>query len=200
MVDIKANWSSHREAVALFRSADALIDAADTLQSHGVDRARLSILGVGTQKEAEALEHAGFRTVRDILSAPDIPRIAYVQPEDVTTARAAVVSTSIYVGATLGAAIASAVSAPVLAPIVAAAVASGAAAGGAGAFLVHRLGGGRPETYVKESIAHGGLVLWVLLRNDEPEIMHILRKAGGKEIRVQQVPSADRVTAADGRY
>lgn len=189
-----------REALALFPSLDALVKAADMLQSHGVDRARLSILGVGTHEEAALLERQGFKNVRDLLNSPEAPRIAYIQPEDVTTARSALVSTLVYVGATLGAAVASAAAGPVLAPIVASAVASGAAGGGVGAFLLHRLAEGRPENYVKEGLAHGGLVLWVLLRNDEPKIVHLLRQAGGTEIRVQHVPSAAEIERADGHY
>ena len=69
--------------------------------------------------------------------------------------------------------------------------------GGAGDFLHHRLGGGLREPYVTETLAHGGVVLWVLLgHEDEPEVAHLLRKAGGRELRLEHVPSAAEIEAA----
>lgn len=138
---------SNREVVAVFRSADAFTDAVDTLQSNSVDRARLSILATGTEEEGAKLRAAGFTTVRDLLDAPNVPRTSYTQPEDVATAKGAVISTLVYVGAALGIGLSAVAAGPVVAPVVASAVASGAAGGGIGAFLTHRFGG-RHARYV----------------------------------------------------
>ena len=186
MNDDRASSQEWREAVAIFHSPEALVAAADSLELNGVDRARLSILAAGTSGQVAALEKAGFHSVRDLLSAPDVPRMAYIEPEDVAAARGALVSGLIFVGATTGIVAASAAS-TLLAPVVAAAAASGAAGGGLGAFLVHRFGG-RPETWVEEGLAHGGLVLWVLLRGDEQKVIGILKKAGGTSVRAQDAP------------
>ena len=72
-------------------------------------------------------------------------------------------------------------------PVIAAAAASGAAGGGVGEFLIHRFGG-RAETWAKEGLDHGGLVLWVFLREDEQKVTGILKKAGGTDVRVQDAP------------
>ena len=175
-----------REAVAIFHSIEALVDAADALESNGVDRARLSVLAAGTAEQVEALEKAGFRSVRDLLSDPYVPRTAYIQPEDVSGARGAFVSSLVFLGATAGIVAASAAS-PLLAPVIAAAAASGAGGGGVGEFLIHRFGG-RAETWAKEGLDHGGLVLWVFLREDEQKVTGILKKAGGTDVRVQDAP------------
>lgn len=175
-----------REAVAIFHSAEALVAAADALQLNGVDRARLSVLAAGTAGQVEALEKAGFHSVRDLLSAPYAPRTAYMAPEDVAHARSALISALVFVGATAGAAVASAAAGPLVLPMVAAAAAAGAGGGGVGAFLVHRFG--RAETWVEEGLAHGGLVLWVFLRDDEQKVIEILKKAGGTDVRAQDAP------------
>jgi hypothetical protein len=187
MNDDRQTSQPWREVVAIFHSPEALVAAADALQSNGVDRARLSVLAAGTSEQVAALEKAGFHSVRDLLSDPYVPRTAYVQPEDVATARSALVSTLVYVGATAGAVAASAAAGPLIAPIVAAAAAAGAAGGGVGAFLVHRFGG-RAETWVEQGLAHGGLVLWVLLRDDEQRVIELLKKAGGTNVRAQDAP------------
>ena len=185
MNDREAN-SRWREVVAVFHSVKALVDAADALQSNGVDRARLSVLAAGTSEQVAALEKAGFRTVRDVLSAPDAPRTAYIEPEDVAAARDAFVSGLLLIGATAGIVAASAAS-PLLAPVVAAAAAAGGAGGGIGAFLIHRFGG-RAETWAREGLDHGGLVLWVFLRDDEQKVSRLLKENGGTDIRVQDAP------------
>jgi len=186
MNDDRSAGREWREAVAVFPSVKALVDAADALQSDGVDRARLSVLAAGTHEQVEALEKAGFKSVRDLLSDPDVPRTAYIQPEDVTGARGAFVSGLVFLGATAGIVAASAAS-PLLAPVIAAAAAAGGAGGSIGAFLIHRFGG-RAETWAEEGLAHGGLVLWVFLRNDEEKVTGILEQAGGTNVRVQDAP------------
>jgi len=185
MNDDPARGQAWREAVAIFPSAATLVEAADRLQSSGVDRARLSVLSAGTPEQVEKLEKAGFQNVRDLLADPYVQRTAYMEPNDVTGARGALVSTLVYVGAAVGIAAATAAS-PLLAPAVAAAAAAGAAGGGIGAFLIHRFG--RAETWVEEGLAHGGLVLWVFLRDDEQKVIDILKQAGGTNVRAQDAP------------
>lgn len=194
MSDHSSHWSSHREAVALFPSREAALEAVDLLQSHGVDQARISILGRGGDEEASAFEREGFGTLRDILDKADALDSLYPEAWDGAAARSAPVSSRVYVAA----APRTPVAPPVLGPLVAAAIASaGEDGGGAGDFLHHRLGGGLREPYVTETLAHGGVVLWVLLgHEDEPEVAHLLRKAGGRELRLEHVPSAAEIEAA----
>lgn len=180
--------TANREIVAIFHSADAFAEAAGALQANGIDRARLSVLATGTEKQGVALRAAGFKSVRDVLDAPNVPRTSYTQPEDITTAKGTVVSTLIYVGATLGAGLAAAAAGP----IIAGAIASGAVGGGIGAYLDHRFGG-KHGRYLEQSLAHGGLVLWVHLNegDDEQRIIDLLTKNGGQDARSQEAPQRD---------
>jgi hypothetical protein len=187
MNDDRAASLTWREAVAIFHSPQALVAAVDALELNGVDHARLSVLAAGTSEQVAALEKAGFHSVHDLLSAHNVPRTAYIDPRDVAAARGALVSGLIFVGATAGIVAASAAS-PLLAPIIAAAAAAGATGGGVGAFLLHRFGG-RAETWVEEGLSHGGLVLWVFLRDDEQKVVEILSKAGGTNVRAQDAPT-----------
>lgn len=94
-----------------------------------------------------------------------------------------VISGLVYVGGMLGAGLTAATGGAALAPIVAAAAASAAAGGGIGAFLTRRLGA-RRSAYIRESLAHGGLVLWVAAQDpgDEQRIEALLKKCGGTSV------------------
>ena len=146
------------EVVAVFQSNDALVNAVDALELHGVDRARLTCLPAGSKEQDEALRAAGFKSVRDLLDAPGVPRTAFMDPGDIAAAKGAVISGLVFVAATLSVAVASAAIGPIIAPMVASAVAGGSAGGALGAFLDHRFGG-HYARYVRESLEHGGLVL-----------------------------------------
>ena len=187
--DVPDVISYGREVAAVFRSEDGLTSAVDDLQQNGVDRARLSVLATGTPEKGAKLRAAGFATVLDVLSAADVPRTSYTQPEDLGTAKGAIISGLVYLGATLGAGLAAAAAGPALAPIIAGAVASGAAGGGVGAFLSHRLGGIHAR-YIEESLAHGGLVLWVRVKSaeDELSVIDLLTAAAGEHVVAQNVP------------
>jgi hypothetical protein len=72
------------------------------------------------------------------------------------------------VGATLGAGIAVATVGAIVAPMLVAAAASGAAGAGFGAILTKNIGA-RRTYYIEQSLAHGGLVLWVVANGHETE-------------------------------
>lgn len=180
-------WSAQREAVALFPSAQAMMAAVALLPSHGVDRSRLTILGTGSGDERAMLERDGFGTLKDVLDSPDALDPLFPQVLDAVAAYSAPVSSRVYVG-TKG----KEKAAPtVLGPAVAAAIAAADALENAmGVFLRHRLGG-LPEPFVRDSLAQNGTVLFVLLGHDDaPDVTHLLRTAGGRELRLQHVPSA----------
>lgn len=181
---------THREAVALFHSAEALVEAADALEWAGLDRQGLSILGTGSDAEKAVLGSAGFRTLRDLLEAVPVPPGARVRPEDAARARSAPVANAIYVYAILADSAGSEIAQVVLDPIVAAAAAAAPAGGSARTFLLYRLLD-RPHPHADETLEKGGLVLWALLGNDEneePGIARVLKKSGGELLRVQDVP------------
>jgi len=183
--------STHREMVALFDSAQALLEAADSLDAKGIGWTQLSILGTGTEKEAATLADAGFRPLRDVLDGRGVPNGVPVDARDLARARSTEVARTLYVYATLANDAASEASKTILTPIVAAAAAAATeGAGSTHAFLLFRLLD-KPAPLAEETIARGGLVLWALLgkdENQEPEISHVLRRSGGELLRIQDVP------------
>jgi hypothetical protein len=178
---------THREIVAMFPSLEALKDAERDLRSKGVDRTRLTMLGAGTDDEAAALRTAGFTSLHNLLEEADLPVEVFIRPEDAAVTRSMRISSSIYVADELGRKSARNTASAILNPIVAAAAAASSRGGSALEFLRYRLLD-RPEPRAEASLAHGGLVLWVLLDNDELEVTPVLDKAGGEFLRIQDVP------------
>jgi hypothetical protein len=183
LVSVTRSAGLHREVVAIFPTEKSFSDAIDVLQSSGVDRARISVLATGTPEAGSTLRAAGFSTVEDLLDAHGVPRSVYVQPEDVGSVKGMVVSGLVYVGATVGAGLAAVATGAVLLAMIAAAAASGAAGGSLGAFLTRRLGAERAG-YIEQSLAHGGLILWVVVADseDEARIVALLKAGGGHDV------------------
>jgi hypothetical protein len=179
-----------REVVGVFSNVEDFGHAIDELQSSGIDRARLSILAGGSAV-GENLAARGFRSVRNILDEPDLPRRALVAPEDIGAAQGALVSGLLYVGVGIGAAIAAGAA---RVPLVALMSGGGAVGATIGGFLAHRLGEQR-ATVIERRLAHGGLVLWVRVftPQDEESVAEILKRRGGTEVHAHgatDVPSS----------
>lgn len=177
-----------REAVAVFRSAQALEDAIDELQSSGFDRAEISLLAAERAVESK-LGHA-YERVRDLEDDAATPRTFYVSKESIGDAEGGLVGGLLYVGAlaAVGGIVASGGS-------LAAAIAGGALAGGAGGVIgatLARLLGQHHADHVATQLGHGGLLLWVHLRDAEHEARAkaILAKHGGTDVHVHSLPAA----------
>lgn len=187
MITESVRWMPDREAVALFPSVEAVAKAVDALEARRVDRTHLSILGRGTTEERHALERAGFGTLREVLQQFEVLPDSYVTPDRVATVCSAPIASALYVAGTLATTAQRDIARTILSPIVAAVAVSDAAATTAHAFLLFRLLD-RPEPYAEAKLAEGGLVMWVLVGTNEPEISHLLHRAGGELLRVQDVP------------
>lgn len=170
------------EIVGVFHSPDALENAITELASAGWDRAEMSLLGA-----PELLEHRlDPQAVEKIAQRPDIPHSPVVAKDDVrqmrtlTTGLAGVVAAFVAAGATImsgGAALA--------------AVIGAAAAGGGAAGAMEALGhtaDERRERALREQLKHGGILLWVLLRDygKEAKAREILQRNGATDIRLQE--------------
>lgn len=183
-----------REVVGVFRSTQNFSDAVDELQSSGVDRARLSILAEGPDVGVE-LRARGFYRVQDLLDAPDLPRSALIEPESARTARGALVSGLLYVGAGIGTGAAVASGAAALAPALVAIAGGGAIGASVGGFLANRLGRQRAHD-VESYLTHGGLVLWVrvVTPQDEERVAETLKRHGGEEVHAHGVSDPSRAS------
>jgi hypothetical protein len=154
---------ARREAVAVFKTADALQEAIDELLSSAFDRADLSVMA-SEHAVQEKLGHK-YRKVEELEDDSSVPRVAYVEPESFGAAEGALVGGLLYIGAGVAAVLASA---GTLATIITA----GAIGGGAGALIgsvLAKLVGDHHAHYLQEQLDHGGLLLWVATTDEEHE-------------------------------
>jgi len=176
-----------REAVAAFDDPGALQAAVSDLQSHGFDRADISVIAP-EDLEGHVAGRAG--DVRDAEDDPGVERSAVVSDTDVRQGRV------------LGTSLASVLAAFAAAGLTvatggAAAVAAGAAvaaAGGAGAVgaLLGRVAGEEQQHFMREQLERGGVLLWVRLPDAaaEPRALDILRRHSAHDVHVHEFPAA----------
>lgn len=175
-----------REAVGVFKTADALQDAIDDLMSAGFDRADLSLLASEHAVE-EKLGHK-YRKVAELEDDPVVPRTCYVSTESVGDAEGALIGTPLYVAAVAGAGAVVASGGTL-----AAALAAATLAGGAGALvgtILAKIVGDHHAEHLRGQLAHGGLLLWVRTRDaaHERRAVEILKKHSGQDVHVHSIP------------
>jgi len=174
--------SAPREAVAVFQSEGDLQAAIDELESHGFDRADISLLA-GEQAIEQKLGHK-YQRAAELEDDPDVPRAAFVSTEALGDAEGSLIGAPLYVAATaaVGAILVSG-------GTLAAAIAGAVVAGGAGAVIgsvLARLVGDRHAHHLAEQLEHGGLLLWVRTwdASDESRAVDILGRHSGKDVHV----------------
>jgi hypothetical protein len=177
-----------REAVGVFKTADALQEAIDDLMSSGFDRAELSLLASETAIE-EKLGHK-YRKIAEIEDDATVPRRCYVSTESIGDAEGGLIGSLLYVGAVAaaGAIVASG-------GTLAGAIAGAALAGGAGGLVGSALAalvGDRHARDLQDHLDHGGLLLWVRTRDSQHEkrAVDILKKHSGGDVHLHTLPAA----------
>lgn len=191
-----AAFTEVREAVAVFPSEDALQVAIDDLESHGFDRAEISLLASERAVE-EKLGHR-YERVKELEDDSEAPRTCYVSKESLGAAEGSLIGGPLYVAALAGTAGAVVVSGGSLL----AAIAGAAVAGGAGALIgtaLAKVVGERYAHHLHEQLEHGGLLLWVRTWNaeDEKRAVEILRRHAGKDVHVHGVETTKAADAGD---
>lgn len=187
-----------REAVAVFPTEEALQAAIDDLESHGFDRAEISLLA-SEQAVEEKLSHR-YDKVQRLEDDPEAPRTCYVSKESLGAGEGSLIGGPLYAAAIAGAAGAVVISGGSLL----AAVAGATVAGGAGALIgvvLAKLLGERHAQHLHEQLEHGGLLLWVRTWNadDEKRAVEILRRHAGEDVHVHGGEPASTGAAATDR-
>ncbi len=168
-----------REAVGVFKTADAFQEAIDELLSSGFDRAELSLMA-SEQAVEEKLGHK-YRKVSEVEDDDSVPRVAYVSPESLGDAEGALIGGLFYIGVGVGAVLAS-----VGFPGTAITVAAQSALIGS---VLAKVVGDHHARYLEKQLDHGGLLLWVRTRDEEREkrAADILIKHSGSDVHVHGV-------------
>jgi hypothetical protein len=174
------------EAVGVFHDVEAFQRAIDALMASGITEANLSVLASETTVAAK-LGHP-YKSTTELEDDLAAPRATYVPNESVGDAQGALIGAGIYVPACLGMVSVIASGGTMLAAI-AAAVVAGSAGGFLGAGAARWIG--REHTRrLDRHLAHGGLLLWVRThsREKEQKAVAILRKHGGDDVHLHQLP------------
>jgi hypothetical protein len=174
------------EAVGVFHDADDLQAALDDLQTHGFDRAELTVLA-GHRAVEKFLGH-DYASVAELEDAVGVPTAAFVPKESLGDAEGAVFGTLIYIPAVVaGAAVVA--SGGALGGAFAAAAIAGGLGGGIGAVLA-RLIGRHHARYLEDQLERGGLLLWVRTRTSDRErrAQEILGRHGAGDVHLHALP------------
>src|SRR5579875_2445973 len=153
-----------REAVAAFNDPEALKAAVSDLQSHGFDRAEISFLAREGFEGHLAQQYPDMRRAED---DPNTQRDAVVDETDIRQRRTLEISMWATIAAFAAAGFTVATGGATALAAGMAVVAMGGV-GGAGA-LVGKLYGQGQETFLKEQLERGGVLVWVRTRDAEAE-------------------------------
>ncbi|MGH6920838.1 MAG: hypothetical protein ACREJ0_24410 [Geminicoccaceae bacterium] len=178
-----------REAVGVFQDVDAFRDALDELASSGFDRAQLSLLASQETVE-QKLGHA-YHRVGEVEGDASVPRAAYADDHSVAEARTGAIGGLAYIGAVAAAGVVVASGGGLAAAIAGAAIAGGGG-GLLGSIAAHFIGQAHADN-LQAQLDKGGLLLWVRTADadDEKRALEILRKHGGHDVHIHELPVSD---------
>lgn len=177
------------EAVGVFSDTAALEAAIDELQMAGFSRADISLLA----DDATISDKLGtaYWSAADLEDNPDAPRHAYVSREAVGAAEGTLIGMPAYVAslATLGLMIPAGAG---LAAAITVATLAGGAGAALGGLLAQRVGEHHAAD-LRHQIEHGGLLLWVRLRDaaHEKTAVEIMRRHSARDVHVHPWTTPD---------
>ena len=184
---------SHAEIVGVLHSGETLEQAIAQLASAGWDRAELSLLGGHDLLPLEPTNSTPA-TISSVAQSndPNTPHGAPLVKDDVRQMRTLTAGIAGTVAAFVAAGATILSGGATLVAIVGAAV-----SGGGAAALVEAVGHGvdlRRVEHLREQVAHGGILLWAMLRepSDADEARRILVSCGATGVHVQQDARATR--------
>jgi len=176
-----------REAVAVFNTVETMQEAVDDLLSSGFNRADLSFLADERAIE-EKLGHIYVRT-QDLEDNPKSPSIAYISNNSIGDAEGALIGTPMYIAAVTTAGIMAVAGGP-LALTIASVIAAGAAGAAIGSVFAYFVGEHHAE-FLQKQLDHGGLLLWVRVRDSghEARALEVLKKHSAHDVHVHGIPA-----------
>jgi hypothetical protein len=175
-----------REAVGVFHDHKTMQAAIDDLQVQGFMRQELSVLA-GENAVKEKLGHLYKRT-EDAEDDPKAPRMMFIATEEIGVAQAAVIGIPLFVAAVTVGGLVVASGGLLLDALIFAATA-GAVGAGIGSMFSTFIAKERAE-YLQKQLEHGGLLLWVHVRDAHMEELakKILRKHSAEDVHVHEIP------------
>lgn len=176
---------SDHEVVGMFDRPQQFGDAVFALESAGIDRAQLTMLGLESQAReclaaadcASTASQVGVRE-RDAVALEEDDQQERVLLTSLTASVAALVAAGAALTATGGAA----------APAIAAALGAAGAGGGIADYLGRRVHSARAEQ-LERDVRTGGIALWVRTPDDasEEKAKRILAEQGARDVHVESI-------------
>jgi hypothetical protein len=175
------------EVVGIFNNMHALQTAVDELHTRGFDLSEVSMLA----DEETVKEHLGeeYKKIKDIACDPSAPRSSYVANENIGAAQGGLIGGLLYVGTLAAATLIIAAGGTLAVTLTTAAL-----TGGASSILGMLLGkyvGKKHAEYLENQLKHGGLLLWVHIREEQREkvAQEILKKHNAHDVHTHYVPA-----------
>ncbi|OUR78024.1 hypothetical protein A9Q83_08520 [Alphaproteobacteria bacterium 46_93_T64] len=175
-----------REAVGIFNDIPSLYDCVEELQTHGFDRSDITLLA------HPHLETGGNDDkILDTHKLEDDPlakRVAFIEPESIGDAEGALIGLPLYVLTLIGAGVATAFGATTVMTIAVAAAlgAIGACLGAGAAYWLKK----KPEAYYRAQLTHGGIPLWVHVKDKkhEKQALEVLNTNHAEDVHIHDLP------------
>ena len=177
-----------REVVGFFISDSALESAVEQLQIAGVDRAAISVLGMGAQRPGRV--ESLFRSAKALADDPSLRQAAFVSHASRTEGEAMAIAFPAGIGGIAGAwAVAAAGGALVTG--IGIIVLGGAVGAGLGTLLFHAVARHHAAD-VESQLARGGLILWVATPDEaaEQRVLEVLQRCGGGSVHTHTIDRA----------
>ncbi len=186
-----------REAVGIFRDADALNDAISDLLSAGVDRAELSIMAQESPLEGNLVKD--YPNARAAEDDPSAPRQAIYSDTDVRQGRTLLTSMASVIAAFAASGVVVLTGGAALAAL-AAAVGAGGGVGALGALAGKRVGD-EQKKYMEEQLERGGILLWVKIMNpaSEQRICRILSEHAAQDVHLHDITAPSTAPQSGGK-
>ncbi|MAZ04410.1 MAG: hypothetical protein CMN56_14855 [Sneathiella sp.] len=174
-----------REVVGRFDDTTQFEDAIESVEKSGTDRAAINMMASHDAVKAK-LGHR-YESIAEFKDTQNIPRQLFADRHERAEGRAAAMGIPMYIGGA-GAGMAVVASGGTLA--FAALIAAAGAAAGAGIGSLAALAISKQQAdSLSDHLSSGGLLLWVEVRDEEheKEVISILEKAGGQDVRALSI-------------
>jgi hypothetical protein len=170
------------EAVGVFDSFEALQGAVYDLRMAGFSRYDLSMLG--RQKDLQEKLGRFYWRTDDLEDNPHVPRSAFVSEEAIGELEGAITGGVFFIPSYIAMAAMAAAGGTIAATMAALAI-IGTPAVVIGALLAHRVGQ-KHRDYYADQVEHGGILLWVRVKDTEHQRLatEILRGHSGRDVHV----------------
>jgi len=170
------------EAVGVFTTFKELQEAYYDLRGVGFSRFDISLLA--REDVIEEKMGKSYWRASDFEDDPDVPRAAFVSEEAIGELQGAIAGGFIFLGSFIALAALLTPASTIAASIAAIAI-GGSPAAVIGTLLARRVGKQHKDYYANQ-IAHGGILLWVRVRNQEREdlAVKIMKGHSGHDVHV----------------